>query len=402
MVVARVATQKDRDDVLRLFWKGWWPAGSLEDVQKSPGASYWNKKQDGEYAVVAEDKGRVVGNLSFVSFPNTIRGNTLNIAGVWGVTTEPHYRMKGAVREMFKVAFPMMRENGYYLSILDPFYTPFYEKFGYAQAEERSRHIFLPKQLKHVRGRNDVTTRHVTDPNEATEIQKIQKTMSRFGSRIFLPIDVFKRIIQKNYVHILEQKEIPVGTVKFQFEEIADEKYKLRVDYVAYTKNDILPSIIELIAQYAVQADEVVLTCDREIPFRHFLVDNDDMQSLERGRMIMRVIDFRAYCENITIPTTALEPIIVELVDEYCSWNNGVYSLTPKDGKLEVENLGSKSESKQTPEVCMSDFKLSQVISGLSPATMLHSIGELDCSKETAEKLEAIWPAESFLSYMRF
>jgi hypothetical protein len=33
---------------------------------------------------------------------------------------------------------------------------------------------------------------------------------------------------------------------------------------------------------------------------------------------------------------------------------------------------------------------------------MLHSIGELDCSKETAEKLEAIWPAESFLSYMRF
>ncbi|MHA1935268.1 MAG: GNAT family N-acetyltransferase [Candidatus Thorarchaeota archaeon] len=402
MVVARVATEKDRDEVLRLFWKAWWPTGSLEEVQKSPSTSHWNKKEEGEYAVVAEDDGRVIGNLSFTSFENKIRGNTLDIAGVWAVTTEPHYRMRGAVREMYNVAFPMMREVGYYLSVLDPFYTPFYEKYGYAQAEERSRHIFLPKQLKHVRGRNDVTTRHVTDPNEANEILRMQKTMSRFGSRIFLPVSVIKRIIQKNYVHILEQKGNSVGTVKFRFSEISDEKYKLKVDYVAYNNDDILPSIIELIAQYAVQAEEVVLTCDREIPFRQFLVDNDDMQSLVRGRMMMRVIDFQAYCENIFIPTTATESIIVELIDDYCTWNNGVYRLTPNDGKLEVENLGSKSESKQTPEVILSDFKLSQVISGLSPATMLQSIAELDCNKDTAEKLETIWPAESFLSYIRF
>jgi hypothetical protein len=56
----------------------------------------------------------------------------------------------------------------------------------------------------------------------------------------------------------------------------------------------------------------------------------------------------------------------------------------------------------KTPDIVLSEFQLSKMISGVSPATQLRAFREIGCSKGTASRLEAIFPADTFFSYVRF
>ena len=114
------------------------------------------------------------------------------------------------------------------------------------------------------------------------------------------------------------------------------------------------------------------------------------------GSMMMRVIDFEAYCRSIAISSAITEALTIRLDDELCPWNSGIYTLIPDNGSLDVER------SKMEPDIHLNAFQLSKVISGVSPATLLHGLNEINCSIETARKLEAIWPADNFVSYIRF
>lgn len=81
-----------------------------------------------------------------------------------------------------------------------------------------------------------------------------------------------------------------------------------------------------------------------------------------------------------------------------CPWNQGTYRLTPSSGKLEIERLDENVE----PDVSLDALDLSEVVGGLTPALTLRSLGRLDCTTEVAERLEALFPADSFVSYQRF
>jgi predicted acetyltransferase len=81
-----------------------------------------------------------------------------------------------------------------------------------------------------------------------------------------------------------------------------------------------------------------------------------------------------------------------------CPWNQGIFRLTPNGGKLEIECLDDSAE----PDVSLDALRLSEVIGGLTTALTLRSLGKIVCSAESAEKLEAMFPADSFVSYQRF
>jgi predicted acetyltransferase len=114
--------------------------------------------------------------------------------------------------------------------------------------------------------------------------------------------------------------------------------------------------------------------------------------------MMMRVVDLEEYSGAIQIPDQATETVILKLNDEMCPWNEGTFKLSPNGGSLEIERL----DDSVTPDITMNPLQLSETIGGLTPATTLHSLGKLDCKKEVADKLEAIFPSDSFVSYQRF
>jgi predicted acetyltransferase len=397
MFQVREATEDDREGALRVLWKAFEAYRDFEEMKKDDWTEYWNRPEDNDWAYVALQDGKVRACLSFfASERSIIRGKPLKFGGVWGVGTEPQYRKQGMIAALVAESFSRMHEEGVVLSILDPFFPPFYEEFGYAQAESRVVHTFKHDNLRDVKGPDDISTRIVDDVGEAKKFLNLQESMARFGSRVFYLQKSMEKLITKGHYHILERNGIPVGAIKFWFKKAADWEFNLEINPTSYTSIDVLPSIMELVAKYSSNAREVKWHCEPEIPITYFMKDPDDAPVASSGRMMMRVIDFEKYCSSIRVPSHATESIVIELDDQDCNWNTGTYRISPIEGELEAEKVNSEAD------IVLNSLNLSRVISGRSPATMLRGIGQIECSKETAVNLEALFPNESFVSYQRF
>jgi predicted acetyltransferase len=325
-----------------------------------------------------------------------IRGRPVKYAGVWAIATEPRYRKMGFVRELFDLALPEMRKRGAVLSILDPFNRPFYEKFDYALAEKRLKHVFTRDHLKDVRGTPGMTSREsICLDDDVDAIMEIERSMARFGSRCFVPKDILPEVTRQGQLYILEREDEPVGTASFSISD-ARPGYNLTVGLTRFKYDEVIPSILELVYNQSVNVKQVTWWSETALPFRHFLTDIYKADTFQIGSMMMRVVDFEGFCRSISVPPSASEPLTVEISDRFCPWNNGVYSLSPDGGIVGCDRVSLPAE------VTLNAFQLSQVVSGMNPVRLLRSFGVVDCSPEAATRLESIFPPDEFISYYRF
>jgi predicted acetyltransferase len=398
MYEIREGRDEDRDSAIELMWKAFDVTGKIEDIKKEEWAQAWSRPELEDWSYVAVEDSKVVSNVSFFSDErNVIRGKTVRFSAVWGVATEPRCRRQGLVQKLFKESFLKMRDEGMSLTVLDPFFKPFYEKIGYALAESRMKHVFKRGDQEDIKGPEDITCRVASSDEDIAIITNLQKAMTRFGSRMFHRENSIKRMIKGKFLHILEKNGKPVGSINFTWRK-TNSPYDLHLDAfcLTYTADEVLLSIMELIKHHSANASTISMWCDPQVPVRHFLEDIRNTESMDRGSMMMRVVDFEEYCKNISVPMSASEPIVIAIKDDYCPWNSDTFKVSPDGGRLEVERVAADSE------ITLSDFQLSQVIGGLSPAVFLHGLGQIPGSASTAIRLEAIFPPDSFLCYQRF
>lgn len=398
MIHIREAREEDRSSAARVLWKAFEAQRSLEEVEKEEWMGRWNRPEKDDWAYVAVDKDRVVANLCFFASKadsNIIRGSPLRFAGIWAVATDPAYRNRGLVRELFKASFLRMHEERMYLSILDPFKRSYYEQFDYALAEKRARHIFTCDQLRVGSTRDDIKIRELTSNEDISKILDVERSMTRFGSRFWGTEDYLHSAIKRGHFFLLENGSEAVGTVSFSFGD-RHPRYNLTVGSTRYRYDNVFPSIVELVKNHSVNAEKVTWYTDFQTPVRHYFSDYSTTESHMLGSMMMRVIDFDEYCRNIKIPDESTENVVIDLKDEFCPWNSGTYSLIPNGDRLEIEKVNRE------PDITISAFQLSKIISGVSPATMLRTLQDINCSKGTSENLESIFPEDNFVSYIRF
>ncbi len=403
MIEVREAREEDRNSAVRLMWKAFDAASNLDDVRSQDWINRWNSPKTNDWAYVATDDGRVVANLAFFATKaedQTIRGRPLRFAGVWAVATDPAYRRRGLVRRLFEESLPRMREEGASLSILDPFYRPFYEKFGYALAETRMKHTLKRDQIRVGPKRTDVVAREATS-EDFPALHDIETSMARFGSRFYTNPSTFDYFIKSGHLHILEDSSGPVATIWFRFARgdnyaQGEPGYSITAGCTRYKSDDVFPSIVELVRNYSVNASKVTWWTDPDAPVRHYLADIHTSQTQAIGSMMMRVVDFEDYCQSIAIPESASEGVTMELSDDHCPWNNGTYRLVPTDGRLEAQR------SDKEPDIKLTAFHLSELIGGQTPPTLLRSLGSIVCSQGTARRLDSIFPPDNFVSYVRF
>ena len=400
MIEIREAREEDRESAIRLLWKAFEATTNYDDYLKQEWIERWNNPEKENYAYVAVDKGKVVSSLSFFTtseHEQIIRGASVRFAGVWGVTTDAAYRRRGIVKKLFDISFPRMREEKASLSILDPFHRPFYEKFSFALSEKRTRHIFNRGQIRAGKTRDDIIIREAKDPEDRKTIQQVERSMIRFGSRFFSSDGPLDYVMKNGIMHILEDKNGPVGCVWFNFTRGPPfTPPELTVSMSRYTSDDVFPSIVELVRNYSANVSKITWWADADVPVRHYFTDIHQPESHMLGSMMMRVVDLEDYCHSIKIPEETSEKVTIELNDDQCPWNTGVYTLIPDGGNLRAERSNSE------PEISLNAFQLSEMIGGITPPTLLRSLQEIKCNAETAKRLDKMFPADTFVSYVRF
>ena len=65
---------------------------------------------------------------------------------------------------------------------------------------------------------------------------------------------------------------------------------------------------------------------------------------------------------------------------------------------MSIEKVDDSSKS----DITLEPYTLSLVIGGRTPAQVLRELGWIECTQDTAAKLDALCPVENFISYFRF
>ncbi len=78
-----------------------------------------------------DDNKTLMSTLECITFSTYFGSGVLKCLGIGGVATKPEYRRGGLVRALFDKAYCMSTEHGWDFSLLSPFSTAYYRKFGY-------------------------------------------------------------------------------------------------------------------------------------------------------------------------------------------------------------------------------------------------------------------------------
>lgn len=396
--ILQIDPKTNAEQVCHLWWKAFGPEKKEEEVKD------WFKPEDPHRlgletifgAKVDDQMVAMVGITNNIE--NRIRGANLRFGGVAGVATLPEFRRDRFVRKSFEEFFRWANENGVVFSALGPFSYPFYEKFGYAMAGQMHYYKFPSADLKQISGPEDITYREYDPEKDAEGVMDAQRSMARFGSRVFEPLCQLQAKREKEHGYVFERGGVIVGYLEMQFKEIKAGEWDKRVEvyYTWFSADDVLPAMVDLVYRYASQAKEIGWAIDPEVPLEYFIKNPGHHERQRHGFMMIRVVQFKEFCQQVKVPLYASEPVVVKLVDEHCPWNAGVWKLTPVSGRLEIEPCDAQ------PEITFKPVQLSYALSGLLTANRLHRVGGLVCSADAAERFSRIFPPDSYVSYAEF
>ncbi|MFW9923611.1 MAG: enhanced intracellular survival protein Eis [Candidatus Thorarchaeota archaeon] len=396
-----LATKNDLENIRKVFWNAFEKPYPFEKFELGP----WFEEENHYRSLVIRDGQNIVSHLGIRSYEAFIRGVYLPIGGIGDVATEPLYRNRGMVRELTKHAFKVMKQHGEVFSTLHPFEMAFYEKFGYATAEIIDRYQISATNFREIPLPPGVTIRELSDPKDAEILDTLQRTMIRFGSMVFFRRSELEDLISSPDCYLFEKNGEPIGWVKFFLHKVDFLRQKLVTNFYAFKNNEAFQAIVYLMRIFAQQYDlttefhDTGLPCMWEglpnIPIPETVKNRFALKVQQVGGFMLRIVDFQGYCQQIKIPITANEPVILELKDKMCEWNNGIWKLQPNKGKLTITKVTNK------PDIIVDDLTLSRIVGGLAPATTLLTVGSIHCSLETANNLEAIFPREYFYVWNR-
>jgi predicted acetyltransferase len=379
------------DEIIHVWWKAYEPHKPKDDLRK-----WLEEPQPVKTFFGAKTGGRLVATVGLTKqMDNAIRGANLTFGGISGVATLPEHRRRRLVRGAFEQLFEYANQENIIYSALGPFDYPFYEKFGYAHAELRHRYTFHRREFRPVKSPAGISLREYDPAQDAAAVMEVQKSMARFGSRVFLPMWILQK---ENDPHryVLEQAGEVVGFAQFEFSEPAQWQLNLKVYHTWFKYDHVLPALVDLVARTAEQAEEVEWTIDPEVPLEYYIKNPGHEKRTREGEMMVRVIKWREFCQQIRVPLFASEPVVIGLQDDNCPWNNGVYQLTPVSGRLEIETTD------KPVEIPFNAVQLSHAVGGLLTANRLLRLGALQASPDAAERFTRIFPPDSYISYVGF
>ena len=390
--IIQIDPLEHKEQIGHLWWKSFVPDQTVEDATKwvdGPLGSevvFGAKKDDRMIAMIA-----VTNNIE-----NTIRGANLRFSGIAGVATLPEYRRDRLVRRSFESFFQYANEHDIVFSALAPFNFQFYEKFGYALAGLQHRYQFPSTELKKVSGPEDISFREYSEEKDAQAVMEVQRSMARYGSRVYLTVKQLEEKKDKEHSYVLERDGEIVGFTRFTFKSIGDWEMRMMVKFTWFKTDDVLPALVDLVYRFGSQVKEISWTIEPEIPLEYFIKNPGHHDRFRDGHMMIRVIKFREFCQQIKVPLYASEPVVIQINDEHCPWNAGVWKLTPVSGRLEIQACD------QTPEIVFEPVQLSSAVGGFYTAVDLQHMGGLDCDLDAAERFTRIFPASSYFSYIAF
>ncbi len=366
------------------------PAGSNEMAQFDLLASYVfaSPRTDDsppqllqpEWTHCAFDGEQMAASSGGYPFIICMNGKKAAMQGVTAVGCEPTYRRRGIVRKLITDLLHRAKEEGQPGSILLASRGAIYQRFGYGHASNMVSYEFDPRraafQLEHP---DDGYLKRLSYEEAKPVVMQVYKEYARPRSMLALRVEpVWERFIgdiAKNKAYCMahfNKDNVPDGYAIYTTKwEDGNDDQEMVINDVAYTSISAYQAIWNnLVSHDLVGSVKWFLPPDDD-PAPGLLLEPRCLKKKVGDGLWFRVVDVESMLASRGYDVDGDVTIAID-DDDLCPWNNGVYSISARDGTATV----SKSSSGDADMHCSMNA-LASLISGYADATWMAQIGRL-------------------------
>lgn len=291
---------------------------------------------------VDEVDGEVLSQIISYPFEVTIKGQVMKMSGIGDVASYPETRGSGGIRNIFSTIFNDLHENGTELSYLAPFSQPFYRKFGYETVFD-SEEIRIPKavitqikpekkgKVKRVKWEDEETKAILKEIYRDT-LEKVHGSVIR--EDYWWHYTMIKK--QKRVAICYDDNNMPQGYLIYGLVGASE----FQIFEMAYRNSFALRKLMSFVSSHSGSFNEFVST---NLPDKAVLELFTEISGITRktySYMMVKIVNFKQFIEKYPFKEVEKETdFYVEIQDDSCEWNNGVFHLVIKNGKATCEKV---------------------------------------------------------------
>ncbi len=342
--------------------------------------------------------GALVSAVVDFQFQQAVRGRVLGMGGIGGVASYPEHRGRGYVRTLMRTAFGQMRERGAALSMLRPFKQSYYRKFGYETAStyvgwdmpsgamaqwadpgfaegfryQRGRSLELKAELLHFWG-------------------DLQPGINGLALMPDMPDGYFRRRY-RDFQVLLVHGSAGVEASALVFKRGAGSEARIAVRGFLWRNLAARDAVLHWLARHGDQVGSMTIAFPFGMPVFHLFGDTVKpvRQNVLLFPWMVRAVDAVAAVSGT--PGRMDKPLLLELSDRDCPWNNGTFRLSAADGALQLHPESGSAG----PDLSMPVSALSGLLYGVGDAEEVLRRSDVTAEAGVAALLQQAFPAVPF------
>jgi len=299
--------------------------------------------------------------LRLIEMPLMFGGKPIIAGGLSAVATPPESRRQGLIGKLIRATLEEIRERGWPLSALYPFYYPFYKRYGWEHIVDHNVYTFPIGRLPLTR-----TTGSWHPVQRSTDITADQESHRVDNASLRILSSLYEKWAAQQNGPVLRDERwwrlhklgesgggdsrpdayywsnpegIPRAYVIYQFEKLqsghSDWERRLVVwDWVALDP-EALKALLVFLRNHDSQADEIQITVPERIRFRA-LFDDPRFKVETYAEVMLRLVDVATALQARSYPEEAVGDVTLAVIDPFLEWNTGVYRLAVRGGRGEV------------------------------------------------------------------
>ncbi|MHA2168665.1 MAG: GNAT family N-acetyltransferase [Candidatus Kariarchaeaceae archaeon] len=353
---------------------------NLEELEKNKKFRKYNKEN---YNVILYEDGRPQATATAVPMTMNVRGVVFNMSGIAGVASYPEARRRGYVRQLMQHTFDIMKELNQTISCLYPFRESFYARLGYVTFPHAQVAEVAPANLKNLLKKDmHGTVERFLISEKLDEFRSFVKAMvtQKHGYCKFTDLQMGRLVERPSWLAIASTEGQNVGMLLYR---ITGFEGTLEISKFYYKNSLGKYLLLQWLGKHVDQVSKITLP----LPPNEYMENWDlDLKVKKTSRKwVPSAMGRVVLIEGLAGMDVGKGQVTLEITDDNCPWNCGIWEFKAIDGKLTI----SKAESSEGTLTIMG---LSAIIFGshqLSDFSYLE-MGEL--TEKVRKKIEDLFP----------
>ena len=274
-----------------------------------------------------------------IPMTQNVRGTIFPLGGIAPVISRPEGRRQGYAREAVKALYKEMHEQGHVFTGLHPFRESFYERMGFVtfpqiRIAQFATNTLAPLLKWELHG--TVSMQHIREGYDTYRAFMLEKQQATHGLSYFPPIVASKmRDKEEKWIAIAQHEGQVLGIMIYTITGFT-ETFKAERFYYSTSQGRYL--LLQWIARHIDQTEKVEIELPAYDTAETWLSDmNIKFRTTDWVTAMGRVLDV----EKIEGMNVGEGQFVAKIEDDFCPWNNGIFSFSAKDGKLRLTSMRS-------------------------------------------------------------